>query len=150
MRCRRSVDYQANKDEKALKAFYDLYSKSIYSLVIRIIGRVQDAEEVTQEVFFKVWKNAEKYDCRRGNVKSWLLTMARRLAIDRIRSKQYKMRERESTPLSSTELNDGFLDFDYKIIETDLGIKAREINEALVELDDQYREVIHLSYFEGL
>ena len=107
-------------------------------------------EEVTQEVFVRIWQKAHTFDRARGSALAWITTMTRRLAIDRTRSKHYKARTREvdleaeSGPLQQSastaraaELVSG-------------GVEAREVLEALDQLAVPYREVIRLSYFEGL
>ena len=143
------IDLIMQKDEKAFGAFYDRHGKLIYSLIFRILGHKPDAEEVTQEAFLKVWDNADKYDVRKGSVKSWLITLARRLAIDRTRSKQYKMRVRETEFSSADDSGSESHNITSKVKATDHQTEAREVNEALSGLDDQYRQLIQLSYFEG-
>jgi RNA polymerase sigma-70 factor (ECF subfamily) len=133
------------KDEKALGVFYDIHSSMIYSLVLKMTGSVFDAEEIVQEVFLKIWNNADKYDGRRGSVQSWIITIARRLAIDRTRSKQFKMRSRESSDESSLES----VRQNSQDNQTSVAAEIREVNEALEKLDSSYRDVINLSYYEG-
>ncbi|MBD3169951.1 MAG: sigma-70 family RNA polymerase sigma factor [candidate division Zixibacteria bacterium] len=137
------------KDEKALSVFYDMHGRLIYSLVLKLLGNKPDAEEVTQETFLKVWDNAEKYNGNKGSVKSWLVTMARRLAIDKTRSKHYKMRNRESAFAAPDGSGPDSQQSGKKVESADYLAEAREIKEALAKLDDQCRNVIHLSYYEG-
>lgn len=83
------------QDETSLEVLYERYGVPIYSAVLRIVGNVSDAEEVTHEVFLKIWTKAGSFDRAKGTVRSWLMTMARRQAIDRTRSKRFKARNRE-------------------------------------------------------
>lgn len=73
-------------DPDGLKTLYDLYGRAVYSLAF---SRLQDggmAEEVTQDVFFKVWKSATTWDASKGSFKSWLFTIARHATYDRVRT----------------------------------------------------------------
>lgn len=73
-------------DPDGLKTLYDLYGRAVYSLAF---SRLQDAgmaEEVTQDVFFKVWKSATTWDASKGSFRSWLFTIARHATYDRVRT----------------------------------------------------------------
>jgi len=76
----------ASKDSKALDAFYERYNRLAFSLVLRIVGTREDAEDVLLEVFWQVWQQAARYDASRGKPIAWLLTIARTRAIDCLRS----------------------------------------------------------------
>src|SRR5262245_22983329 len=76
----------ASKDPKALEAFYERYKRLAFSLVFRIVGNREDAEDVLVDVFWQVWQQSSRYDASRGKPVAWLLTIARSRAIDRLRS----------------------------------------------------------------
>src|SRR5436853_531576 len=78
----------ASGDADALAVLYDRHVRSVYSLAFRIIGDASDAEEVVQDVFAQVWKQASRYDTSRGVVIAWMLMMTRSRAIDRIRARR--------------------------------------------------------------
>jgi len=136
------------RDEAALSEFYENRGKLVYSLALSIVRNVSDAEEVTQEVFLKLWQKAGSFDESRGSALAWLVTMTRRAAIDRTRSKTFKSRAREA------ELDDMIRDTAHKggSASSDgvAAVEAREVLDALSRLDGPHREVIWLSYFEGL
>jgi RNA polymerase sigma-70 factor (ECF subfamily) len=137
------------KNEAALSALYESRSRLVYSLALSIVRNVADAEEVTQEVFVRLWQKAETFDPLRGSGVAWLITMTRRLAIDRTRSKHFKSRNREIS------LDGMILDGAYEKRGGDRNsgvnhAQAREVLDALNRLDGPHREVIQLSYFEGL
>ena len=71
-------------DEKALETLFSRYLKPIYTFVYRLTGNAQDAEDISQEVFVKVWKNLKKYDDTRS-FKTWLFTIAKNTAYDLLR-----------------------------------------------------------------
>ena len=137
-------------DELALSRLYDRKSGIVYSLAYNMLGNKHDAEEVTGEVFMKIWEKAGSFDRTRGSVAAWIAVMARRLAIDRTRSKQYRSRGRE-VPIEPVDaggkLGDKHGESESRIV---MSIEAGKISNALNRLSDAYREVIQLSYFEGL
>ena len=75
-------------DEGALRALYQRYGGLVYSIACRTLPESQDAEEVTQDVFLRLWKHAEAWDPARGTLAAWLATTARHAAIDQFRRKQ--------------------------------------------------------------
>ena len=77
----------AGHEDAALAQLYDRYARLLYSLGMRILRSVQDSEDVVQEVFIQVWNKAELYREQKGTVHTWLVTMMRNRAIDRLRSK---------------------------------------------------------------
>ena len=77
----------AQGEEPALAELYDRYGQFLYSLGMRILRSVQDAEDIVQDVFMQVWNKAGTYQAEKGTVYTWLVTMMRNRAIDRLRSK---------------------------------------------------------------
>jgi RNA polymerase sigma-70 factor (ECF subfamily) len=134
----------SEKDESALSLLYDRKSRFVYSLVLNIVKNKLDAEELTEEVFFRVWVNAESYNLNRGSVMAWLTTITRRIAIDRIRSKRYKS--------SGREISIDILD-DKSSSTPDHGEQfaiSSDVTKALNQLNTIHRDIIKLSYYEGL
>src|SRR5215471_17863642 len=80
------VRRMASKDSKALDAFYERYNRLAFSLVLRIVGTREDAEDVLVDVFWQVWQQAARYEASRGKPLAWLLTIARTRAIDSVRA----------------------------------------------------------------
>ena len=85
----------ADGDADAFARLYDAWSSRLFALILQIVVDRAQSEEVLQEVFLEVWRTAGSYSPPRGSVRAWLVTMARRRAIDRVRSSQ-SSRERES------------------------------------------------------
>src|SRR6058998_2010286 len=82
------IQRMAAKDAAALDAFYRRYNRIAFSLILRIVGNREDAEDVLTDVFWQVWQQSGRYDSTRGKPIAWLLTMARTRAIDCMRSNQ--------------------------------------------------------------
>ncbi len=77
------------KEERAFTMLYDMYSKSLYSIITNLISDREEAEDVLQEVFVKIWKNIETYNQSKGRLYTWMLNITRNTAIDKLRSKGF-------------------------------------------------------------
>lgn len=75
----------AEGNRRAFLELYDRYASRVYALALRMLGESMAAEDITQEVFIKLWSRAGTYRSKRGSLATWLLTIARRTALDRIR-----------------------------------------------------------------
>lgn len=140
-----AVSRAAAGDGSALAALYDSHARSVYSLALRILGDEADAEDVVQEVFAQAWRQAARYDPRRGAVAAWLLNIARTRAIDRFRSRRARP-EATATPAES-DVSAPFIDpGDTLSAER----TAAQVRAALQQLPLLQRLAIELAYFEGL
>jgi RNA polymerase sigma-70 factor (ECF subfamily) len=81
----------AARDEDALMALYNWHGRMVYAIAHRILNNQQDAEEVTQDVFLKLWEKTASYDPARGQFTAWLATTTRNAALDRLRKKQRRI-----------------------------------------------------------
>lgn len=135
-------------DETAFNKIVERYLKHIYNFVYRFTQNVQDAEDVTQESFLKVWKHLKKYDQRRG-FKTWLFTIARNTAIDWLRKKKnivfsHYEDEEGNNPLTESLTDPAPLpDALYALAED-----KRLLDGVISELSPIYREVLLLRYNE--
>src|SRR6202042_264866 len=78
----------ARGDSEAFAAVYDLTKSRVFGLVVRVLRDAGYSEETTQEIYLEVWRTAGAFDSAKGSALSWLMTMAHRRAIDRVRSEQ--------------------------------------------------------------
>ena len=85
-------------DEAALARLYDRWSRTVYALVVHLVRDGDNAEDVLEETFWQAWRQAARYDTARGEVGTWLMTIARSRSLDRLRSRQ-RLREEPLTPL---------------------------------------------------
>src|SRR6476646_8744414 len=83
------------RDVSAFEELYDRHSRIVYALVLRILQQASTAEEVVQDIFLQLWRNAAAYDAERGPFVPWLLTLARNRALDHLRLKSERQRRRE-------------------------------------------------------
>lgn len=133
-------------DEHALAAFYDETSTLVYGLAIRMLGSAEDSEEVTLDVYNQVWRKAATFDSSRGSLLSWLVTLTRSRALDRIRARTSRQRNLEPLP-TERDLADKATTPEQ---ETALGQERRIVLGALGQLPPEQRRAIELAFFDGL
>lgn len=132
-------------DQRAFADLYDHTSARVHGLVVRVLRDQAQSEEVTQEVFLQVWRNAGSFDRDRGSALAWMLTLAHRRAIDRVRSAQsqsdrdrvYESRADRSAPDPTGEA----------VIDRSQG---QAVRSAVRRLTPVHQEALELAYFDGL
>ena len=129
------------KDEEALSALYDRYSGLVFSEAKRILRDTGAAEEILQDLFFQVWRTAERFDPARGSLAGWLLVAARHRAISKIRRKSGK-----SEVLDENGVTLG-VDVESHAAQNLLLDKVRMV---MGSLPDGQREALECAYFEGM
>jgi RNA polymerase sigma-70 factor (ECF subfamily) len=135
----------ARRDTDAFAAFYDQTRARVYGLVSRVLRDTGYSEETTQEVYLEVWRTAENYDSTKGSVLAWVLTMAHRRAVDRVRAEQAAM-QRESRYGAVTVDPASDVVADTAIA----GDERRRVIECLDGLTDAQRQCIEMAYYGGL
>jgi RNA polymerase sigma-70 factor, ECF subfamily len=132
----------ARGDAEAFSELYDETSSMVYGLALRVVRSEAMAEEVTQEVFLQVWRQASGFDPQRGSVKSWLATLAHRRAVDVVRISQ-SARDRElRVPADGPSADVAEMAI--------LGDERDRVRAALGRLTDLQFQVIEMAYFGGL
>jgi RNA polymerase sigma-70 factor (ECF subfamily) len=137
----------ADGDASAFSALYDRFSGPLYSLAIKILGNEAEAQDVLQEVFLSVWNKAETFRAERGSVFSWIVTLLRNRAIDRIRARQ---RRAEFLEANAPELEPTGSSSGSSADACEISERAREVRAAIAELSDEQSRVVRLAFFEGL
>src|SRR5260370_623963 len=134
------------EDVSAFEQLYDRHSRIVYGLLLRILQQAGTAEEVAQDVFLQLWRNAAQYDESGGQFFPWLLTLARNRALDTLRLKSERQRRRED---QTEEMPPVFTAPEY---EKQLGEKRRaeKVRGLIGSLNPQQKKAIELAYFEGL
>ena len=134
----------ARGDRDGFASLYDATAARVHGLALRVVRDPAQAEEVTQEAFLEIWRTASRYDAERGSAVSWLLTIAHRKAVDRVRSAEASSR-RESTYHHRNQS----VDHDTTADAATASLEARRVRTALGALTDVQREAIELAYFGG-
>jgi RNA polymerase sigma-70 factor (ECF subfamily) len=135
-----------HRDVSAFADLYDRHRRLVYSVALRILQQTATAEEVVQDIFLQLWRNAGDYDVSRGPFTVWLLTLARNKAVDQLRLKSERQRRRE-------EQTDKFPPFRITpSFEAALDAKRQRecVRAAVGTLQSQHKRAIELAYFEGL
>ncbi|MFY9335702.1 MAG: ECF RNA polymerase sigma factor SigK [Mycobacterium sp.] len=135
----------AHHDSEAFAALYDATRSRVYGMVSRVLRDRGYSEETTQDVYLQVWRTAESYDPASGSALAWLLTLAHRRAVDRVRSEQAASRRDSRYGAATVER-----DSDH-VIDAVLSTEERQrVTACLDGLTGVQRECIELAYYQGL
>lgn len=145
----------ARQDEHALGTLYDATVGRVYGLALRILRDEQGAEEVAEEVFFQVWRQAGRYDPARGRPLGWLLNLARSRALDQLRRRDEALSHPDPTTLHFDEAGGGLDLFDGRESHDPQDLLAatearRGLHRALAALEPVPRQMVALAFFRGL
>ncbi|MBM2839659.1 MAG: polymerase, sigma-24 subunit, subfamily [Bacteroidetes bacterium] len=136
-------------DESALSALYDRYSRVVYTTVLRMVKLTDEAEDLVQEVFLQVWNKAGMFVGTKGSVYTWIMTIARRKAIDRLRSSENANR---AASLDDDEVTFEVPDASFASdpLHATVSSEYEEImRSGLALLSNDARTIIEMSYYEG-
>ena len=137
------------KDKRAFEAIFDRYGDLVYSTALRVLRDAHLAQDVSQEIFVRLWRKPESYVAERGRFLTWLISVTRNRAVDEIRSRGRRLRHETASPeeqereIPAGEGNDPALN-------AQLAEQARTVRAALALLPPEQRQVIELAYFGGL
>ena len=121
---------------------YDNYSAALFGVIIRIVESQENAEDVLQEVFVKIWKNISSYDSSKGKLYTWLINIARNTAIDSLRVKGHKIKSQiQSIDNSVRRINK---QYSTSIQPDHIGLKT-----LVNKMKPEYKQLIDKLYFEG-
>lgn len=134
----------AGGDQQAFAELYDALSARVYGLVLRVLVDRAQSEEVLQEIFLEVWQTAARFAPNKGQGRSWVLTIAHRRAVDRVRSSQAS---------SDRDVRIGLRDVDVAhdsvAEQVELRMASSELTAALSTLPDAQQEALTLAYYGG-
>jgi RNA polymerase sigma factor (sigma-70 family) len=131
-----------NREKIAIEALYDMYSSSLYGVVSRIIIDTATAEDVLQETFVKIWHSFSSYSTEKGRLFTWMVNIARNLAIDKIRSKDFKNQNKNQ----ELENNVTFIDEQKSTVYKPELVGIKELVETL---KPEQKSILDLVYFKG-
>jgi RNA polymerase sigma-70 factor, ECF subfamily len=135
----------AGGDRDAFRRFYDRYATLAFTFALRLLGSQSDAEDLVQEVFLQVWRQAQTYSAERGSPEAWLITITRSRAIDKLRS----LRRRDMVTLSPDEplRGTGGAQMEHPTQASEAKLTVQGV---LARLPEAQRLVLELAYFDGL
>jgi RNA polymerase sigma-70 factor, ECF subfamily len=131
-------------DQSAFAALYDAASAKVYGLALRVVRDPAQAEEVAQEAFLEIWRTASRYQPAKGSALAWMLTIAHRRAVDRVRAAEAATRrdivyEQRNQPVSHDSTAEA----------AHASMEARRVRGALGTLTAVQREAVELAYLGG-
>jgi RNA polymerase sigma-70 factor, ECF subfamily len=138
----------AQKDSSSFQAFYRKYSGLVFTAIANVLNDHHDAEDVMQEVLVQIWNKAHLYEPRKGKPLTWITTMARNRAIDKIRSKQRRSRLNDDFESESRTEQPEFEESSSD--QCEVRERNRIVRSAVSKLTDDQKEAIQLAYFSGL
>ena len=134
----------AQGDQAAFAALYDQIAPRVLGLVRRLLRDHAQSEEVTQEIFLEIWQTATRYDSAKGGASTWIMTMAHRRAVDRVRASQAS-RDRD------TKI--GIRDYDAQYDNVSETVQTRveheRVEKAMLRLTELQRQAVSLAYYGG-
>ncbi|MBI3519837.1 MAG: sigma-70 family RNA polymerase sigma factor [Bacteroidetes bacterium] len=130
------------RDQKAFAYLYDNYSQALFGIIDSIVNNQEESEDVLQNTFLKIWNNFDSYDTDKGRLYTWMLNIARNMAIDSTRSKHEKIKNKIQEPSDSVYHKNNLFVEDHT--HETIGIKTMVDN-----LKDDQREIIDLAYYQG-
>ncbi|SMC00352.1 RNA polymerase, sigma-24 subunit, ECF subfamily [Hymenobacter roseosalivarius DSM 11622] len=129
------------REEAAMTVFYDKYSAALYGVILRIVKKEEIAEDVLQESLVKIWHSFTSYDASKGRLFTWVVNICRNLAIDKIRSRQYRVGSRTQPLEDSAALR--------QAAPTGFQPEHIGVQEITAKLNPEQKQVIDLLYFGG-
>jgi RNA polymerase sigma-70 factor (ECF subfamily) len=135
-----------DSDQIALGLLYESLVGQVYGLALRITRRVQLAEEVVQDTFWQVWRQAPRFDSERGTAKAWIMTIARSRALDALRRIEPNECNLEPEALALLEASDDDIPPDLLVAIQ----QGDQLHAALASLESVPRQLVSLSFFRGL
>jgi RNA polymerase sigma-70 factor (ECF subfamily) len=134
----------ARGDEQAFAKLYDLTSSRVYGMVLRVVRDAAQSAEVTQDVYLEVWRQSARFDSSKGAVLPWLLMIAHRRAVDRVRAAQSAIVRDDKYAVLTEERP-----FDSVSEQVQTSLEAQRVRKVLNELTAAQREAVSLAYFGG-
>lgn len=139
------IEQTAKRDREAFSELYDRFATLVFTLAMRMLRARDDAEDLLQEVFVQVWRQAANYSRERGSPEAWIINIARSRAIDKLRSRR-RMEEAlvltdDPARAESTE------NVESQVADSEARLT---MNSALANLPEAQRRVLELAYFDGL
>ncbi|GAB3644297.1 RNA polymerase sigma factor [Spirosoma arcticum] len=137
------IEKLTQRDQQAFQWLYDQYSSALYGVVLRIVRDEEQAQDVLQDIFVKIWKNLDAYDASKGRLFTWMLNVSRNTAIDALRARKAQ----PSSAIRTDEDNVHIIDRQYNTQQPNpehIGVQ-----EIVSQLRPERKQLIDLVYFAG-
>lgn len=137
----------ADRDAGALEHLYDTYERSVYSFAYRLLNDSMAAEEAVQELFMRIWNNAERYNSSHGKLSTWMFALTRNISIDMLRRRSARA---AAIPVEDEHLNAVLDETSDTELTVERTMEGEQVLAALHELGYEQQQVIDLIYYKGL
>jgi RNA polymerase sigma-70 factor (ECF subfamily) len=137
-------------DEQALGALYDRWSGLVHSVVLRVVGDADDAEELVEETFWQAWRQAGRYDASRGGISGWLVVIARSRALDRVRLRGWQRAAATESTDAEGAAQQAEVDVRGPLDAAEMDETRRIVRAAMERLPAEQRETVEMAYFRGM
>ena len=134
----------AQGDQAAFAKLYDQIAPKVLGLVRRLLRDHAQSEEVTQEIFLEIWQSATRYDSSKGGASTWIMTMAHRRAVDRVRASQAS-RDRDT----KIGIRDYDAEYDNVSETVQTRVEHERVEKAMLRLTELQRQAVSLAYYGG-
>ena len=137
------IEKLTQRDQQAFQWLYDQYSSALYGVVLRIVRDEEQAQDVLQDIFVKIWKNLDAYDASKGRLFTWMLNVSRNTAIDALRARKAQ----PSSAIRTDEDNVHIIDRQHNTQQPNpehIGVQ-----EIVSQLRPERKQLIDLVYFAG-
>ena len=137
------------RDPEALGALYDRYGSVLKALIMRIVHNESEAEDLLQEIFIEIWSHAEHFSSRKGKLLGWMVTMARRRAIDRLRKSVAHARAEERLQRETEQQPEAWV---HNTTGEDIELSdiRKVLNQTIKGLPEPQQQVVDLAFFQGM
>jgi RNA polymerase sigma-70 factor (ECF subfamily) len=137
------------RDRHAFEGIYDRYGDLVYSTALRVLRDPQLAEDISQEIFVRLWRKPDSYVAERGRFLTWLISVTRNRAVDEVRARSRRQRHETASPEEQERELPASEEID-PALNAQLAEQRRIVRAALSELPPEQRQVIELAFFGGL
>lgn len=137
----------AQGDRDSVMVLYDRFSGAVLAVALRVTGNRAEAEDIVQEVFARVWREATSFDRARGSAAAWIVTLTRNRAIDVVRSRSRRARHEDDQTAEEPVVTEAAATPEAQVVDAQ---RAEAVRLALDALRPEQRQVIELAYFGGL
>lgn len=130
-----------DRDKKAISLVFENYGSVLQNIILRIVKDEAMAQDVLQEALLKIWKNAGTYDTEKGSLFTWLTRICRNAAIDKTRTKDFRLTETSKMAVDLVSISD--------TVGDESNFDQLYMKQLIEQLPEKQRELIDLAYFQG-
>ena len=127
---------------RGMEILYDNYSSALYGVIHRIVQSDEIAEDILQEVFLRIWKNFSQYSAEKGRLFTWMIQVARNMALDKVRSRDY-VNSKKNQPLEN------FVFYNELTATGSYNPDTIDVRDIVSKLEPEYKEIIDILFFQG-